>query len=385
MERETAYVLWFDELKREDVDVVGGKSSSLGELTSSTNVPVPYGFATTAQGYREFMRTTGLKDKIKHALDDLDDVENSAVLRDVCMKIRTMICDAEMPESLANSIRDAYNELGKKVGEENPFVAVRSSATAEDLPDASFAGQQDTYLNVRGADVIIQKVKECYASTFTDRATYYRVKQGFDHMSVALSAAVQMMVFSKSAGVMFTVDLVTGDDNNILIEGSWGLGEYVVQGTVTPDNFRVDKTKMVITDRMINDKNLRLVRKSDGDVVEEVVPTNEAHKQVISDEQVLELAMYAKSIEEHYGCYMDMEWGVDERDGKIWILQARPETVWSRKDKSEVKKEALSLGMTSDREIIVKGLPASPGNAAGKAHVIINPEDIDKNLKKEKS
>ena len=376
MNRETAYVLWFDELKREDVNLVGGKSSSLGELTSSTNVPVPYGFATTAYGYREFMKETGLEDRIRQELDDLDDVENSALLREVCTKIRRMICQEEMPSALAEAIRKSYEELGEKVGEKDPFVAVRSSATAEDLPDASFAGQQDTYLNVRGADTIIEKVKECYASTFTDRATYYRVKQGFDHMTVALSAAVQMMVFSKAAGVMFTVDLVTGNDNNILIEGSWGLGEYVVQGTVTPDNFRVDKQKMVITDRMINDKNIRLVRKADGDCIEEIVPADEANKQVISDEQVLELAEYAKAIEKHYGCYMDMEWGVDERNGKIWILQARPETVWSRKDKSEQTADT-SVATTTDREIVVKGLPASPGKAAGKAHVIINPEDID--------
>lgn len=377
MNRETAYVLWFDELKREDVALVGGKSSSLGELTSSTSVPVPYGFATTAHGYREFMSKTGLESRIKEALDSLDDVENSALLRDVCAKIRAMICAEEMPADLAEAIRVSYEELGKKVGEKDPFVAVRSSATAEDLPDASFAGQQDTYLNVRGADTIIEKVKECYASTFTDRATYYRVKQGFDHMTVALSAAVQMMVFSKAAGVMFTVDLVTGDDNNILIEGSWGLGEYVVQGTVTPDNFHVNKHDMVITDRMINDKHIRLVRKADGDCIEEVVPADEARAQVLSDAQVLELADYAKQIEKHYGCYMDMEWGIDERDGKLWILQARPETVWSRKEKSDTSAETTSLGDTGNREIVVKGLPASPGNAAGKAHVIIDPSDID--------
>ena len=377
MNRETAYVLWFDELKREDVALVGGKSSSLGELTSSTSVPVPYGFATTAHGYREFMSKTGLESRIKETLDSLDDVENSALLRDVCAKIRAMICAEEMPADLAEAIRVSYEELGKKVGEKDPFVAVRSSATAEDLPDASFAGQQDTYLNVRGADTIIEKVKECYASTFTDRATYYRVKQGFDHMTVALSAAVQMMVFSKAAGVMFTVDLVTGDDNNILIEGSWGLGEYVVQGTVTPDNFHVNKHDMVITDRMINDKHIRLVRKADGDCIEEVVPADEARAQVLSDAQVLELADYAKQIEKHYGCYMDMEWGIDERHGKLWILQARPETVWSRKEKSDTSAETPSLGDTGNREIVVKGLPASPGNAAGKAHVIIDPSDID--------
>lgn len=376
MNRENAYVLWFDELKREDVALVGGKSSSLGEMTSSTNVPVPYGYATTAHGYRFFMEQTGLEEKIKAELSKLDDVENSALLREICFNIRQLIVNAEMPKELADAIEKAYVELGEKVGEPNPFVAVRSSATAEDLPDASFAGQQDTYLNVRGADVVIQKVKECYASTFTDRATYYRVKQGFDHMTVALSAAIQMMVFSKAAGVMFTVNLVDGDDSSILIEGSWGLGEYVVQGTVTPDNFTVDKKSLTIKDRMINDKNVALVRKPEGDCVEVRIPEEQAKAQVISDEQVIELAKYALAIEKHYGCYMDMEWGVDERTNKIWILQARPETVWSRKQKPG-KSEAPMTATTTTREIVVKGLPASPGKVAGKAHVILDPADID--------
>ncbi|WP_276757400.1 phosphoenolpyruvate synthase [Veillonella seminalis] len=378
MNRENAYVLWFDELKREDVALVGGKSSSLGEMTSSTNVPVPYGFATTAHGYRFFMEQTGLEEKIKAELDKLDDVENSALLREICANIRKLICDAEMPQELADAIEKAYAELGEKVKEENPFVAVRSSATAEDLPDASFAGQQDTYLNVRGADTIIQKVKECYASTFTDRATYYRVKQGFDHMTVALSAAVQMMVFSKAAGVMFTVDLVTGNDESILIEGSWGLGEYVVQGTVTPDNFTVSKKDMKIVNRMINDKNIALVRNPDGDCAEIVIPEDQARTQVITDEQVLELASYAKAIEKHYGCYMDMEWGVDERTNKIWILQARPETVWSRRNKEGGAKVQESKSMTTtDHKVIVKGLPASPGKVSGRVHVILDPSRID--------
>ena len=374
MSRDTAYVLWFDELHREDVDIVGGKSSSLGEMTSSTNVPVPYGYATTAHGYRYFMEETGLVERIKAKLEELHDVENSALLRKVTAEVRQMIMDEEMPASLAEAIRNGYEELARKVGEENPFVAVRSSATAEDLPDASFAGQQDTYLNVRGADMIIAKVKECYASTFTDRATYYRVKQGFDHMTVALSAAIQMMVYSKAAGVMFSVNIMNGDDKSIIIEGSWGLGEYVVQGTVTPDNFTVDKATLQITDRMINDKNVALVRKPDGDCDEIHIPDEQARAQVITDAQVIELATYAKAIEKHYGCYMDMEWGIDERDGKVWILQARPETVFSQKKEKE---EAVVEATTTERKIVVKGLPASPGKAAGRAHVIENPEDID--------
>ncbi|WP_301859621.1 phosphoenolpyruvate synthase [uncultured Megasphaera sp.] len=375
-DREKAFVLWFDELRRGDVALVGGKSSSLGELTSQTSVPVPYGFATTAEGYRYFMKQTGMDVRIKELLTGLTDVEDPVQLRNVTAEIRKEICDAQMPDDLADAIRKSYAELGEKVGQANPFVAVRSSATAEDLPDASFAGQQDTYLNVQGADMVIQKVKECYASTFTDRATYYRTKKGFDHLQVALSAAIQMMVFSKAAGVMFTVDLVTGDDSTITIEGAWGLGEYVVQGTVTPDNFRVRKDDLTILSKMINTKPIKLVRKPGGDCEEQLVPEEDQKKQVITDEQVKELATYAKAIEAHYGCYMDMEWGVDERDNKVWLLQARPETVWSKKNKEKKEAASEAAAVTTERNVVVKGLPASPGSAAGKAHVILDPAEI---------
>ena len=322
------------------------------------------------------MHETGMDVKIPELLKGLTDVEDAVQLRDVTAKIRQAICDVQMPDDLAEEIRKSYEELGQKVGEAQPFVAVRSSATAEDLPDASFAGQQDTYLNVQGADMVIQKVKECYASTFTDRATYYRTKQGFDHLTVALSAAVQMMVFSKSAGVMFTVDLVTGDDTTITIEGAWGLGEYVVQGTVTPDNFKIRKDDLSIVSRMVNTKPVELVRKPGGDCEERLVPPELQKQQVITDEQIRELAVYAKKIEKHYGCYMDMEWGVDERTNKVWLLQARPETVWSKKNKEKGEAAAAPVATTTDRKVIVKGLPASPGSAAGKAHVILDPSKI---------
>ena len=372
--RENAYVLWFDELRRADVGLVGGKSSSLGELTSSVDVPVPYGYATTANAYRYFMEKTGQNKKIHEMLQELQDVEDSVELHEVCTKIRESICAAAMPEDLAEQIGKAYEELAKKVGEKNPFVAVRSSATAEDLPDASFAGQQDTYLNVTGRDMVIQKVKECYASTFTDRAVYYRAKKNFDHENVALSAAVQMMADAKAAGVMFTVNLATGADDSIMIEGSWGLGEYIVQGTVTPDNFVVDKDSLTITSRRINEKSIELIRKEGGDVEERKVEPERAKAQVISDEQIAQLADYAKRIEKHYGCYMDMEWAVDYKD-RLWILQARPETVWSKKNKE--KKSEEETVMTTDHNVLVKGLPASPGMAAGKCHVITDPKDID--------
>ena len=378
MKKEEQFLLWFEQLERKDVDIVGGKSSSLGEMTAKTDVPVPYGFATTAYAYRYFIKESGLEEKMRSILSELTDVENSALLRDVSARLRDAIMAEKMPQDLQDAIGAAYVELGKRVGEENPYVAVRSSATAEDLPDASFAGQQDTYLNVQGAETIIAKVKECYASCFTDRAVYYREKQGFDHIEVALSAVVQMMVFSKTSGVMFTVNVATGDDNNILIEAAFGLGEYVVQGTVTPDNYTISKHDHKIIDRCVNEQDIMLVRKKGGGCEEVQVPEELRKVQTLTDEQILELADYAKKIEKHYGCYMDMEWGVDERTNKIWILQARPETVWSRRNKEGGAKVQESKSMTTtDHKVIVKGLPASPGKVSGRVHVILDPSRID--------
>lgn len=376
MKKEEQFLLWFEQLEKTDVPIVGGKSASLGEMTSKTDVPVPYGFATTAYAYRYFIEKSGLKEKMAALLSELTDVENSALLRDVSAKLRAAIMAEKMPEDLQQAIAGAYSELAKKVGEELPFVAVRSSATAEDLPDASFAGQQDTYLNVQGAEIVIAKVKECYASCFTDRAVYYREKQGFDHLDVALSAVIQMMVFSKAAGVMFTVNVATGNDENILIEAAYGLGEYVVQGTVTPDNYTVSKADNKIIEINVNAQDVMLVRKKGGDCEEQPVPAENYHKQTLTNGQILELANYAKKIEKHYGCYMDIEWGIDERTDKIWILQARPETVWSRRNKEEGKK-VESAKITTDRKVIVKGLPASPGLVSGRAHVILDPSRID--------
>jgi pyruvate,water dikinase len=376
MDRDKAYVLWFNEIRREDVELVGGKSSSLGEMTSQTDVPVPYGFATTAYAYRQFMERTGLDKKIREELKKLTDVEDSELLRKVTDNIRDMIVAEDMPEDIVKDIREAYAELSEKMHQTDPFVAVRSSATAEDLPDASFAGQQDTYLNVHGADMVVRKIKECFASMFTDRATYYREKAGFDHLSVALSATVQMMVFSKASGVMFSLDVTNGHDDVVTIEASYGLGEMVVQGAVTPDNFVVDKATDEIKRRIISDKHIKMIRKPEGDVQEVAVPAEERKKQAISDEQIIELANYAKQLEKHYGCYMDMEWGIDERDNKVWLLQARPETVWSRKKAEGQVVEDTDDTDTEDLDVLVTGLPASPGKVAGKAHVITDPARI---------
>ena len=376
MDKAKEYLLWFEQMERKDVAIVGGKSSSLGEMTAKTDVPVPYGFATTAYAYRYFVEQTGLREKMAALLAELTDVEDTALLRDVSARLRQAIMDEEMPMDLQEAIAEAYAELGRKMGEDQPYVAVRSSATAEDLPDASFAGQQDTYLNVQGAEMIVKKVKECYASCFTDRAVYYREKQGFDHLDVALSAVIQMMVYSKVAGVMFTVNIANGDDKSIIIEGAYGLGEYVVQGTVTPDDYIVEKDNLEIVSKTVNPQEVMMVRKHGGDVEEVKVPEEEGKKQKLTDAQIKELAGYALKIEKHYGCSMDMEWGIDERDGKIWILQARPETVWSRQ-KNKAAKPADKGAVTTDRKVVVKGAPASPGQVAGKAHVILDPSMID--------
>ncbi|QEA53809.1 phosphoenolpyruvate synthase [Loigolactobacillus coryniformis] len=378
--RDTANVLWFNELHREDVNLVGGKSSSLGEMTSSMDVPVPYGFATTARAYRYFMHQTKLNDKVNALLESIKDYENSDELHTTCQQIRDLIISATMPEDLVNDIKQAYAELAKKMGQDDPFVAIRSSATAEDLPNASFAGQQESYLNIKGAADVVNRVQQCYSSLFTDRATYYRHKQHFPHEKVALSAAVQMMVFSKASGIMFSVNVANGDASKIVIDAIYGLGEYIVLGKVTPDHFVIDKQSMKIVEKNIIKQPIELMRIPNGGTKEQAVPTELQEQPVLTDNQVIELAGYAKEIERHYGCYMDMEYALDTNTNRLWIVQARPETVWSRRNKEKKTNNAPSddSDVTADNaEVAVRGLPASPGVASGVVHVIDNPKDID--------
>ncbi len=377
--KEKRFVLWFDELGKEEVPLVGGKSASLGEMTSKTKVPVPYGFATTAAAYRNFMKEAKLEGKIAGILSELKDPEDTPTLQSVGERIRRTIVDATMPRKLADEIAAAYQELTRRYQKDSkskqmPFVAVRSSATAEDLPDASFAGQQETYLNVLGANEVVDKVKECYSSLFTNRAIYYRVQKGFDHMAVALSAVVQLMVFSKSAGVIFTLNVSTGDRNVVLIEAGWGLGEYVVQGKITPDEYLVSKADLKIVSKSVSHKTEMLVRKPGGGVEHQEVPKGKRDVQILTDEQIVELAKYSVDIENHYGRPMDIEWGLDERTGKLWILQARPETVWSQKGAPAAEE---GPAVTTERKMLCRGLPASPGLSAGKAHVIMSVEGIN--------
>ncbi len=364
---------WFDEIGKQDVALVGGKSASLGEMTSRTKIPIPYGFALTAEAYRLFLRENGLEDMMADALELLKDPNDTPTLQKVGAEIRHLITSAEIPKELEKIIVDSYERLAVHEKVKNPFVAIRSSATAEDLPDASFAGQQETYLNVSGAKNVVEKVRECYASLFTDRAIFYRVQKGFNHLDVALSAIVQMMCHSESSGVIFTMDPTNGDESVVMIEATYGLGEYVVKGSVTPDTYYVDKGTLKIIRKTIPTKNIMLVQKPDGGTEEKLVPDSLKDDQVLDDDKIVELAKYALKIEEHYGRAMDIEWGFDKQTRRLLILQARPETVWSLR---KIPIPPTTTAVVSDRRILVKGLPASPGVGAGKAHLIPSVERV---------
>ncbi len=364
------YIKFLNEVGKEDVPLVGGKAANLGEMIKNTGVPVPPGFAITSKGYWRFIEHNKLKEKIQDALNELTDPNDTEKLSEIGSRIRWMITTGEFPEDLENEIKEAYKKLVEKIGEE-PFVAVRSSATAEDLPDASFAGQQETYLNIKGIEQVLEKVKECFASLFTDRAIFYRIQKGFDHMKVALSVVVQQMVRSKAAGVMFTLDVRNGRDDIITIEGSWGLGEYIVQGVVTPDEFFVNKNTLEIVEQYIAKKEKMLVRKEDGGTEEQEVPEELQEIPVLTEEQVKELAKYGIELEKHYNHPQDIEWALDE-SGKLFIVQTRAETVWSSKKRKQVSTEII------DKKIIAKGHPASPGIGSGKVKIVRTYDDLDK-------
>ncbi|ROR32752.1 phosphoenolpyruvate synthase [Inmirania thermothiophila] len=370
------YVRRFAELGMQDVPLVGGKNASLGEMyraLSHRGVKVPNGFATTTEAYHHFLDHNGLRRRITEALAALD-VEDVRALAETGARIRGWILEAEMPADLAEEIAAAYGELAVEYGPD-PDVAVRSSATAEDLPNASFAGQQDTYLNIRGAEAVIATCQRVYASLFTDRAISYRVHQGFDHMQVGLSVGVQKMVRSDLAasGVMFTLDTETGFRDVVFITAAYGLGENVVQGQVNPDEFYVFKPTLAsghrpIIRRHLGEKAQRLVYAEGGEepVRNEPVPQAERDRFCISDEEVLQLARYAVAIEAHYSeqagrpMPMDIEWAKDGVSGELFIVQARPETVRSRDDgtfqetyKLKARGEVLATGKSVGQKIAV--------------------------------
>ncbi|MHC8321446.1 phosphoenolpyruvate synthase [Pseudomonas sp. GB2N2] len=379
------YVVSLDKLGKHDVEHVGGKNASLGEMISNlagAGVSVPGGFATTAQAYRDFLELSGLNEQIHAALDALD-VDDVNSLAKTGAQIRQWIMEAEFPEKLNAEIRTAFATLS--AGNPDMAVAVRSSATAEDLPDASFAGQQETFLNIRGVENVIRAAKEVFASLFNDRAISYRVHQGFDHKLVALSAGVQRMVRSETgtAGVMFTLDTESGFRDVVFITGAYGLGETVVQGAVNPDEFYVHKQTLeagrpAILRRNLGSKAIKMIYgeiATAGKSVKTIdVDKADRARFCLSDAEVSELAKQAMIIEKHYQCPMDIEWAKDGDDGKLYIVQARPETVKSRTQANVMERYLLKETGT----VLVEGRAIGQRIGAGKVRIIKDVSEMDK-------
>ncbi|AEF96319.1 phosphoenolpyruvate synthase [Methanotorris igneus] len=361
-------IAWLDELSNKDVSIAGGKGASLGEMWNA-GLPVPPAFVVTADAYRHFIKETGLQDKIRKLLSGLD-INDTDKLIKASEEIRKLIESVEMPEDLKLAIIESYNKLCEISGEEEVFVAVRSSATAEDLPEASFAGQQETFLNVKGADNVVKYVQKCFSSLFTPRAIFYREEKGFDHFEVALAAVVQKMVNADKAGVMFTVNPINKDYNQLVIEAAWGLGEGVVSGTVSPDTYIVDKTTLEVIDKHIARKDTMFIKDENGETKEVPTPEDLKEKQVLEENEIKELAKTGMNIEKHYGMPMDIEWAIEK--GKIYMLQARPITTLGEGEKKEEKAEEF------EGKILVKGIGASPGIASGKVKVIFDINEIGK-------
>jgi pyruvate, water dikinase len=378
----TKYIRWLDNLTNDDVPTVGGKNASLGEMIQSLSeqgVRVPGGFATTADAYREFLEANELVDRLKSELSKLSSGEQS--LDKTGRTIRQMIRSGEFPEEIAESIRAAYGEMRERT--ETDQVAVRSSATAEDLPEASFAGQQETYLNVSGEEDLLEACRKCYASLFTDRAIAYREEHGFEHLEVALSVGVQEMVRTDKAGsgVMFSIDTETGFPDVVVISAAWGLGENVVQGTINPDEYRVFKPLLdnerlaPIIEKALGEKEKMMLYATGGNSTTKNVdtPIKKRHQFVLTDEEILQLARWAAVIERHYEKPMDMEWAKDGESGDLFIVQARPETVQSQKEAKSLK----SYSLKEKGKRLVSGLAIGQAIATGKVCVLRGPDEID--------
>ena len=382
----SAHVIPFENLRNIDVPSVGGKNASLGEMISQLSakgVRVPTGFATTADAYREFLAQNGLDDKINAELDNLN-IDDTQALAICGKKVREWIMEAPFPAALEKAIKENYEILIEKSGKDATF-AVRSSATAEDLPDASFAGQQESFLNIHGLDNILHAIKEVFASLYNDRAISYRVHKGFVHADVALSAGVQQMVRSDigCAGVMFTIDTESGFKDVVFITSSYGLGETVVQGAVNPDEFYVHKPTLAqgkpsIVRRTMGSKLIKMIfsdatRAGKSTHTVDVDPV-ESDRYSLSDADVLELARYAMQIEAHYGCPMDIEWGKNGIDNKLYILQARPETVKSQQAANNVT-ETFKLNKHSEKPLVV-GRAVTQKVGVGPVRIVLDPADM---------
>jgi pyruvate,water dikinase len=342
------YTLWFDKAGKEAIGLVGGKNASLGELIKA-DIPVPPGFSVTTETYLEFLRGGGMKEKIEEILSRID-IQDVASLENASKVIRQLMTKASLPKRIKEEISFNYQALAQVLDAPNLPVAVRSSATAEDLPGASFAGQQDTYLWVQGSDEVLEKVKLCMSSLFTPRAISYRIKMGFPHEKVLISVGVQKIVDARAAGVMFTLNPTNGDPSKVVIEGNWGLGETVVSGICNPDKFVVDKVTSEI-ERMLSVKECEcLYDPVRGGVMHVDTPPDRREIPCIEDQEIIELARYAKRVEEYYGYPQDIEWAIDKHKPfpfNIFMVQSRPETVWSQQKKEPIlgKKSAYELLM----------------------------------------
>ncbi len=372
------YIKWFEELDENDLAVAGGKGANLGKLTQ-LGINVPPGFAVTVEAYNYFIEQNDLTDKIRDKLKDID-IEDSSQLQEAAREIREIINNNQFPEEIYQEIEEAYTELNDRVGTET-YVAVRSSATAEDLPDASFAGQQDTYLYIKGIDELLNYVMKCWGSLWTARAIYYREQQGFDHFKVGLSAVVQKMVNSGKSGVIFTANPINNRLEQMMINSSWGLGEAVVSGSVTPDEFVVNKENHLIIEENISTKKKMIIKKEGKEIGTEEVNVaaylggDKVKSPSLTKEELDQLVKMAIKIEDYYGSPQDIEWAFDLDTAELYILQARPITTLKKsKDREgervEEKKETLVP--------LVKGLSASPGITFGKVMVIENLDELNK-------
>ncbi|MDI9399543.1 MAG: phosphoenolpyruvate synthase [Euryarchaeota archaeon] len=360
-----AAVVWLEEVGKDDVSVVGGKGASLGEMIN-VGAPVPGGFAVTAQAYRDFINRSGIADSIFEALKV--DVNDPAALNGAADRAKMLVLEANVPEDIEKDIRNRYREMCKREGEE-VLVAVRSSATAEDLPDASFAGQQETFLNMLGEDQVFDAVRKCWASLYGARAIFYRVEQGFEHEKVNISVTVQKMVNSEKSGVMFSSHPSTGEPE-VIIEAAWGLGESVVSGSVSPDNYVVDRKNKKILNKFVASKEIMIVRdQKTGKTITKKVPAKMKENLVLSDDEILKLSEQGEILEKHYGIPQDIEWAFEK--GKMFILQSRPiTTIKKAGDEAAESKEG--------GKVLLTGLGASPGVATGVVKIVTGAENLAK-------
>ena len=349
MDKGQKAIVWFNEVTKKDIPLVGGKGANLGEMTNA-NIPVPPGFIVTVNAYYDFLRQTKIMDKIGELLKPLD-VNDSKQLQQTAAEVRQIILEATMPPEVANEIREAYIKMGRGL------VAVRSSATAEDLPTASFAGQQTTFLNVQGEEEVVAAVQGCWASLFRPRAIFYREQQGFDHLKVGIAVPVQKMVQSQTSGVMFTLEPVTSDTNKIVIEAGYGLGEAIVSGSVTPDIYIVDKDGLKISSKKIGKQEWQIIRNPAGkgeetNIKVPLTPAEQA-EQKLTDEEIISLAKLGKQLEDWYQFPQDIEWA--KENNQIYIVQTRPVTA--------IKKAVAEVRPEIKAPVLLSGAPASPGMA----------------------